>query len=90
MLFGTYDNGEGPVVEPLEATTSETMEDYLLAFVRNPWNGPASIGWPKFDTSSENGGTLLRFGADGKAVQNVDANSVQAVCFGKGEYDPFP
>jgi acetylcholinesterase len=90
MLFGTYDNGEGPVRQALEATTSETMQDMLLSFVRDPWSGPPSMGWPQFNPSAGNGGTLLRFGADGKAVQSVDANKVQAVCTGKGAYNPFP
>lgn len=90
MNFGTYAEGEGPVVEPLEAITSEIMEDMLLAFVRDPWTAPAQVGWPLFNTSESNGGTMLRFGADGKAVQEVDANDVQAVCFGKGPYNPFP
>lgn len=90
MLFGTYDNGEGPVKEQLEATTSEKMQDLLLAFVRDPTNGPPKAGWPQFNTSAANGGTLLRFGADGKAVQSVNANDVQAVCTGKGPYNPFP
>lgn len=90
MLFGTYDNGEGPVKEKLEATTSEKMQDLLLAFVRDPTNGPPQGGWPQFNTSAPNGGTLLRFGADGKAVQSVNANDVQAVCTGSGPYNPFP
>ena len=90
MLFGTYADDVGPVVEPLERTTSETMEDFLLAFMRDPYNGPPAIGWPAFDTSAEDGGTMLRFGADGQAVQNVSANSVEGVCSGNGEYDPFP
>lgn len=90
MLFGTYADDVRPVVEPLERETSETMEDFLLAFMIDPYNGPQAIGWPVFNTSQDNGGTMLRFGADGKAAQNVSANSVQAVCFGQGEYDPFP
>jgi carboxylesterase type B len=90
MLFGSYADGEGPVTEPLEGKTSETMEDFLLAFMVDPYNGPPSMGWPQFDSSASNGGTLLRFGADGKAVQNVSSNDVAAVCFGKGKYNPFP
>ncbi|KAK3068634.1 hypothetical protein LTR53_013651 [Teratosphaeriaceae sp. CCFEE 6253] len=90
MLFGTYDSGVGPVVEALEPETSAAMEDKLLAFVNDPWNGPAAAGWPRFNTSAENGGTMLRFGADGKAVQEVGADAVQAVCTGAGVYDPFP
>lgn len=90
MLFGTYADDVGPVKEPLERTTSEVMEDLVLAFMRDPYNGPPAMGWPAFDTEAENGGTMLRFGAAGQAVQNVSANAVQGVCFGNGEYDPFP
>ena len=90
MLFGSYADDVGPVVEPLEKETSEIMEDFLLAFMTDPYNGPQAMGWPRFNTSADNGGTLLRFGADGKAAQNVSANDVQAVCFGEGPYNPFP
>jgi hypothetical protein len=89
MLFGTYADGVGPA-EPLEIETSETMEDLLLAFVRDPWTGLTNSSWPAYDSAAGNGGTLLRFGADGKAVQQVGANDVEAVCYGKGPYDPFP
>lgn len=90
MLFGTYADDVGPVVEPLERETSEMMEDFLLAFMSDPYNGPQSMGWPVFDPSADNGGTMLRFGAGGKAAQNVSANDVQGVCFGDGQYNPFP
>lgn len=90
MLFGTYADDVGPVVEPLERTTSEMMEDNVLAFMRDPYNGPPSMGWPMFDASAENGGTMLRFGANGEVVQNLSADNLQGVCFGNGPYDPFP
>ncbi|KAK3710340.1 hypothetical protein LTR37_010406 [Vermiconidia calcicola] len=90
MIFGTYTTGVGPVQEPLEVTTSETMEDYVLSFLSDPYNGPPSMGWMPFDTSAANGGTMLRFGAGGQAAQNVSANNVEAVCFGTGPYNPFP
>lgn len=48
------------------------------------------MGWVPFNTSAENQGTMLRFGADGKAVQNVSASDVEAVCSGSGPYNPFP
>ena len=85
MLFGTYDNGEGPVKERLEATTSETMQDMLLSFVRDPWTGPPSMGWPQYDPSAGNGGTMLRFGADGKAVQMVDGGESAGCLYGEGD-----
>ncbi|KAF2214268.1 hypothetical protein CERZMDRAFT_66369 [Cercospora zeae-maydis SCOH1-5] len=89
MFFGTYEDGVGPA-SPLEVETSETMQDLLLDFVRDPWNGLSNSSWPAYDPTASNGGTLLRFGADGEAVQEVDASAVQAACSGEGEYDPFP
>jgi acetylcholinesterase len=47
-------------------------------------------GWLPMNTSAPDGGLMLRFGADGKAVQNVTGADVEAVCFGKGPYNPFP
>ncbi|KAI7601024.1 acetylcholinesterase [Hortaea werneckii] len=90
MLFGSYAVGQGPPKEELEGETSRVMEDYLLAFIKDPYNGPPSMGWVPFNTSAENQGTMLRFGADGKAVQNVSASDVEAVCSGSGPYNPFP
>jgi carboxylesterase type B len=90
MWHGSYREGEGPPKEALEGETSDTMGEFLLAFISDPYNGPPAMGWMPFDSSADNGGTMLRFGANGLAVQNVSANDVQGVCFGKGTYDPFP
>jgi hypothetical protein len=90
MLFGTFNSDVAPSTQPLEGETSAKMEDLVLSFIKDPYNGPPAVGWPQFDPSAKNGGTMLRFGADGKVVQEVAANDVQAVCFGKGPYDPFP
>jgi carboxylesterase type B len=88
MLFGTYQDyfglgGEGNT--PLEIATSNVMQDFVLAFMKDPDHGPASLGWPKF----ANGG-MLRFGADGKAVQNVSINAVDGVCYNQSPYDYNP
>ncbi|KAK5109786.1 hypothetical protein LTR62_006519 [Meristemomyces frigidus] len=90
MLFGAYTDGEGPCCEPLEAETSKTMGEYILAFMKDPWNGPQTKGWYPMDPTLPDGGTMLRFGANGKAVQNVTGFEVEAVCFGTGPYNPFP
>ncbi|EGP85398.1 Carboxylesterase/lipase/ esterase [Zymoseptoria tritici IPO323] len=89
MLFGTYADGVGSS-SPLEIETSETMEDLLLAFARDPWHGLTKSSWPAYDPKAENGGTVLRFGADGKAVQQLGAHDVEAICSGKGTYNPSP
>ncbi|GAB1740524.1 hypothetical protein NU219Hw_g5624t1 [Hortaea werneckii] len=90
MLFGSYAVGQGPPKEELEGVTSRVMEGYLLAFIKDPDNGPSSMGWVSFNASAENQGTMLRFGANRKAVQNFSASDVEAVCSGSGPYNPFP
>jgi hypothetical protein len=89
MLFGSYDDSVGPA-SPLEEETSTTMGEFIYALMSDPYNGPPAMGWIPFDTDADNGGTMLRFGADGLAVQNVSANDALAVCFGNGPYDPHP
>ena len=58
--------------------------------MRDPVNGPPKIGWPVYDPKADDGGTMLRFGADRKAAQKVSGTSVEGVCSGQGTYDPFP
>ena len=89
MHFGTYNSGVKPQAssDSLEAKTSRAMQDLVLDFMVSP---EAVDGWPVFDPSSGGGGTMLRFGADGQVRQEVDGGSVQAVCFDKGTYNPFP
>ena len=89
MLFGSYADGVGPAT-PLEAETSETMQDFVLSFMKDPYNGPKKMGWFPNDPTAPDGGSMLRFGADGKAVQNVTGYEVQSICLGEGVYEPFP
>lgn len=90
MLFGTYDlygaavNGSGPT--DLEIATSEAMQDYVLAFMKDPVNGPLEMGWLPYTYGSN----VLRFGAGGVPVQNVSGYEIDGPCFGNGTYDPFP
>lgn len=90
MFFGTHENGAGPLSTALEVETSEIMQDFLLSFMRDPENGPPAMGWPAYDPKADDGGTMLRFGADRKAVQKVSGTNVEGVCSGEGTYDPFP
>jgi carboxylesterase type B len=88
MLFGKYQDyvglgGQGRTA--LEIATSNVMQDFVLAFMKDPVHGPPNMGWPTF----ANGG-MLRFGADGKAVQNVSINAVDGVCYNQSSYDYNP
>ncbi|RDW79896.1 hypothetical protein BP6252_04534 [Coleophoma cylindrospora] len=87
--FGTYGivRGNGTA---FEREVSETMQNYIYAFITDPENGPRQLGWVPFDPDAADGGTMLRFGADGLAVQNVTGNEVDGPCFGIGTYDSSP
>lgn len=88
MLFGTYQDYVGLGGEestPLEIATSNVMQKYVLAFMKDPHHGPSSLGWPTFAD-----GGMLRFGADGKAVQNVSIDAVDGVCYNQSAYDYNP
>ncbi|GLA06216.1 hypothetical protein AnigIFM60653_006742 [Aspergillus niger] len=91
MNFGTY-----PIQEYLgnstafEAEVSRTMQDYILTFLKDPLNGPQSLGWQPVNSSLASGGKVLRFGADGKVVQQVDRVQIDGPCRGIGQYDQFP
>ncbi|KAJ7251171.1 Alpha/Beta hydrolase protein [Mycena haematopus] len=91
MNFGTYglltDLGQ---TTSFEVAVSLSMQDHILAFVKDPHNGPQTIGWEPLKASAPNGGTVLRFGADGKVVQNVNGVEIDGPCKGIGTYDQFP
>lgn len=66
MLFGSHPDFRGNSTQE-EYEVSEAMQDHYLAFVKDPINGPQSLGWS--DTSS---GQILRF-AVGEEVSTIIA-----------------
>ncbi|PVH73285.1 alpha/beta-hydrolase [Cadophora sp. DSE1049] len=89
MVFGTYDlygtkNASAPA--EAEVATSKAMQDYILAFMKDPINGPSAVGWLPYTYGSN----VLRFGAGGVLVQNVSGYEIDGPCFDNGTYDPFP
>ncbi|ETI25466.1 hypothetical protein G647_02239 [Cladophialophora carrionii CBS 160.54] len=88
MMFGTYGIRAGEPSQ-LEIETSAAMQDYVLAFVKDPTDGPASVGWMPYDYR-DGGGQMALFGADGLAVQQVNGTTVEGVCYGEGAYDSTP
>ncbi len=78
MYFAThqdYTNGEGHST-PFEFTVSQKMEDLLYSFMLDPEHGPEQHGWAPFSS-----GEMLRFGADGKVVQNISVETVDGGCY---------
>ncbi|KAF2634329.1 alpha/beta-hydrolase [Massarina eburnea CBS 473.64] len=74
----------------LTIDTSRAMQQHILAFAKDPLNGPEELGWKRFNSSAPNGGELIRFGADGKVAQYVDGIEIDGVCQGLGGYNAFP
>ena len=62
MIMGTFGDFRGRGTS-FQSATSQVMQDMYLAFARDPENGLAAIGWPKYDSglvevfggSAENG-----------------------------------
>lgn len=89
MFFGTYLIAPG-YIPPLEVQSSEVMQDLMYDFINDP-NSLPSNGWPAYDTMAANGGQMLRFGADGQAVQVVSGNDVDGACHIPGDvYNTTP
>lgn len=89
MFFGTYlYNATHAKSKPshAEIKTSQAMQDHLLAFIKDPKEGPAALGWTPYTY----GGSVLRFGADGIPVQKVSGYEIDGPCIGNGTYNAFP
>jgi len=92
IIFGTYELLDGIAnTTSFEVEVSQSMQDHILAFAKDPYHGPQeTMGWEPLVASDPHGGDLIRFGADGIVSQHVDGVEVDGVCQGLGEYNPFP
>ena len=89
MLFGTYFIAPGDI-PAVETRTSERMQEYFLDFVVDPASLPEK-GWPAFRNSSDGGGRIARFGADGSVLQIVNGSTVDGACYNSSIlYDTTP
>lgn len=87
MIFGTYEKDVGEISQ-LEIETSEAMQDYLLAFVKDANTVNVTVGWPKYDTNATDGGAIVEFGKD-TAVQNLTGNYVDGSCWDSSISYPY-
>ncbi|KAK3682058.1 Alpha/Beta hydrolase protein [Podospora appendiculata] len=97
MLFGTYNLPPGgggedvAAVTPFQTQVAETMQDYLLEFMKDPENGLRQKGWlPYGDPRGKEGKNMLRFAAGGLVAQNVSAAQVDDACVLGTKYDSSP
>ncbi|KAJ5734140.1 alpha/beta-hydrolase [Penicillium malachiteum] len=78
MIFGTYSKQVGPISQ-LEIDTSITMQDFILAFLKDPAS-VSGLGWDLFDPHDANGGQILEFGK-GNPVHNITGDYLDAPCW---------
>ena len=79
LIFGTYQEDVGEISQ-LEVKTSETMQDHLLAFLKDPSTVNVTVGWPAFDADSPGGGKILEFGK-GTPVRMVTGDWLDGGCY---------
>ncbi|KAJ9132161.1 Carboxylesterase family protein [Pleurostoma richardsiae] len=79
MIFGSYAIDVGTITQ-LEVDTSATMQDSILAFLKDSSTVSTTVGWPAFDASSADGGLILEFG-NGVAVKNVTGDYIDGGCY---------
>ncbi|KAJ4350606.1 hypothetical protein N0V95_004610 [Ascochyta clinopodiicola] len=87
LIFGTHDllTEFGNSTE-LEESVSRAMQDHIVALAADPCEGPGRIGWQP--TASN--GKIIRFGANGKAVEYVAHVEIEGACIGQGSYNSYP
>ncbi|KAK4460731.1 lipase 1 [Cladorrhinum samala] len=81
MIFGTYEGREG--VSEYQREVAERMQDYVLAFMRDPENGLREKGWLPYgeaEGSATGGRNMIRFGTGGVVESNVSASEVDDAC----------
>ncbi|GKZ29543.1 hypothetical protein AbraIFM66950_005380 [Aspergillus brasiliensis] len=86
MIFGTYMTDAGEISD-LEVATSRAMQDYFLAFLKDPSTVSSVVGWPAFNASAPSGGLILEFG-NRTTVRNITGDFLEAGCWDSAV--PFP
>ncbi|KAL4975301.1 Alpha/Beta hydrolase protein [Aspergillus desertorum] len=78
MIFGTYEKDAGAVPE-LEVQTSAAMQDFFLAFLKDP-ESLQRRGWPLFEPNAANGGVIMEFGK-GTRARKIKGAYLDAGCY---------
>ncbi|KZM19150.1 hydrolase [Ascochyta rabiei] len=65
LITGTHADYRGNSTS-FESALSETMQEYWLAFIKDPMHGLTQTGWPEYIGSN---GTVIVFGEDDELIQ---------------------
>lgn len=76
MIFGTYNLSGGTT--KLQERVAEEMQDYVFAFLANPYDGLARVGWPPSCGSNDGDNEMVRLG-DGESIKNISSIEVDDV-----------
>lgn len=93
LVFGTYD-----LLKHIANTTeyqveiSQSMQDHILAFARDPYQGPQkAFDWQPTNIKDTDLGTLIRFGGYNRdVVKRVDNAGIDGACLDASKQDSFP
>lgn len=77
MYFGTYGIARGNGTD-FERQVSEQVQDYYLAFAKDPVHGLPKMGWQAYEPSGE--AALIAY--EGKVVQGIKESALEAPCDG--------
>ncbi|KAF2875900.1 para-nitrobenzyl esterase [Massariosphaeria phaeospora] len=77
QIFGTAELLRGPST-PFEVKVSEQMQDYFLAFAKDPVDGLPKLGWNAYEPE----GDALLIGRDGVVSQPIAQAKLEAGCDG--------
>ena len=91
ITFSTYHLLDGVAnITEFKVKTSQTLQNYLLAFIQDPNHGLPNLGWEALNITDPHGGNLIRLGADGNVTQQIYGIVIDGSCDGSKEYNPFP
>ncbi|KAI8626238.1 carboxylesterase [Xylariaceae sp. FL1651] len=88
MIFGNYNLSGGAT--DFERKVAEKMQDYVIAFLADPQNGLANLGWLPSDASKGGDEQMVRFGAEESIIKNISSFEVDSACMGLGVYNSAP
>ncbi|KAB5539307.1 Alpha/Beta hydrolase protein [Coniochaeta sp. 2T2.1] len=89
LLMGSYER-PGPATG-FERQVAERMQDYLLAFMRDPEDGLREMGWEQHrERVSEGTGNMVRFGSGTTVERSVRASEADFACVSGAPYNRSP
>ncbi|KAI1340719.1 Alpha/Beta hydrolase protein [Xylariaceae sp. FL0016] len=88
MIFGSYNKTGGAT--DIQKKVAESMQDYVFAFLSDPKNGLAKLGWLPSNGPHGGDGPMARFGGARNIMQIISSTDVDDACMGRGTYDSHP